>query len=638
MRFDGGPVDERLVRSMRDTMEHRGPDDAGILVAGPVGLAHRRLSIVDLTRAGHQPMRNEDGTLWLVFNGEIYNYVELAAELRQAGHEFSSHTDSETILHLYEEHGERCVERLNGMFAFAIWDSRRGSLFVARDRLGIKPLCYYIDQRRFVCASEAKAILADGAVPRAADGRALADYMFAGFPLGDRTAFEGIRQLPAGHTMTVRQDGTTTLRKYWDVEFRYDRRRSDEDTIAEVAALLDDAVRIHCRSDAPLGCHLSGGLDSSTVTSLAARHYEPLKTFSIRFGEGGYYDETEYARAVAQHAGAEYLETVPDASDFAALLPMLLWHMEMPLPNAGGFSYYTVSSLAAEHVKVSLTGHGGDEVFAGYPAQFRAAFGSSEGFAPAGAAPAPGPAHAWPVRLRRVLRSEGLAGIAQRMGRRLNRQPRSLEEQWVALHCGPEPRENVLLAGAWRRGLGGYSPVADYLDMFRNAATDEVLDRCLYHDLRTYLPGLLHMEDRVSMAVSLESRVPLLDYRIVDLLATVPPEQKVRGRVPKRLLRESASPLLPPKVTNRADKRGFPVPLDEWFSSQLRGFTEEIMLDPRSLDRGVFDPGMLRRREWTASEAWTLVNVELWYRIFIDRDAKWLERTRDGRLATTAAA
>lgn len=619
-------VDPELLRSQRDTMVHRGPDDAGLHVDGEAGLGHRRLSVVDLSPSGHQPMPNEDQTVWITFNGEIYNYVELAAGLRQRGHVFRSTTDTEVILHLYEELGDRCVEELNGMFGFALWDSRRRRLLAARDRLGIKPLLYYSDRHQLICASEAKAILRDPTVPREADREGLAGLFFAGFPMEGRTAFAGIRQLPAGHTLVADEAGIR-VRKYWDVEYAYDTARSLEDTTDQLRGLLDDAVAIHCRSDASLGCHLSGGLDSSTVTALAARHRQPMKAFSIRFAEGGYYDESAYARALADHAHADYTERVPDAQDFVEILPSLIWHMEMPLPNGGGFSYYTASRLAADNVKVCLTGHGGDEVFAGYPAQFQAAFGSTTMFGESELRSPLRPARPHPLqRLRRRVRRNGLNGIVGAIQGRLLSRPATLGDRWLALHCGMPPAADPLFDRSFGRSLGGYDPRVDYLAEFDRAPTHEPLDRCLFHDTRFYLPSLLYMEDRVSMSVSLESRVPLLDYRIVEFMATVPPSQKVAGMVPKGLLKRAAAPVLPPLVRNRTEKRGFVVPLRTWLDSELRNFSVGILEDPACLDRGIIDPDRIRDGSLSARDLWTAVNLELWYRIHIDRDQTWLDR------------
>jgi asparagine synthase (glutamine-hydrolysing) len=627
LRFDGKAVDEQKLRVMRDTMFHRGPDDGGLYVNGPAGLGHRRLAIVDLSDAGHQPMANEDGTVWLVFNGEIYNYVELRAELIARGHKFSSHTDTEVILHLYEEEGERCVSRLRGMFAFVLWDARRQLMFGARDRVGIKPFNYYVDAKQFICASESKALLADGDVPRRVDHEGLAGYFFAGFPQGDRTMFSGIRQLPPGHSITV-SGGAIRVHRYWDLQYTYNFARSDAQALEELEAMLDESARLHCRSDAELGCHLSGGLDSSAVTGLAARHRPSMKTFSIRFNEGGeWYDETAYAREMAAAAGAEYHEAVPSGDDLASVFPGLVWHMEMPLPNLGGFAYYTVSRLAAEHVKVTLTGHGGDEIFAGYKAQFESAFGSAPFFDSSLEPVPPTRPLARAASMGRRLAQLGIGGAARRVGRRIRPAPLTAEEKWVALHCSRPPQQNSLLSPHFVSRLDGYSPVDDYLTAFRQAPTTEALDRCLYHDLACYLPGLLYMEDRVSMAMSVESRVPLLDHRLVEFMATVPAAQKVPGLQPKAMLRAAArTAAVPDAICNRRDKRGFPVPFRFWILDVLKDMSHDVLLAPQSLDRGIIDADRLRQWRLTPHETQLALSLELWFRIFIDEDPEWTDR------------
>ena len=468
MRFDGRRIEQRDIERMRDTMYHRGPDGAGCYIDGAVGLGLRRLAIIDLSEAGHQPMSNEDGTVWLVFNGEIYNYAELRTELIGRGHRFSSHTDTEVIVHLYEELGEECVHRLRGMFAFVVWDSRNNLLFGARDRLGIKPFHYFADSNQFVCASDVKSILASPGVPCAVNREAIGDYLFSGFPLDNRSMFEGIRRLPPGHAITVRGDGVQ-VRKYWDVEYAYDETRSDAAVCDQLTSLLDDSVHVHCRSDAALGCHLSGGLDSSIVTALAARHRPSMKTFSIRFGEGGWYDETAFAHAAADYSGAEYTEAVPNGRDFAHLLPGLIWHMEMPLPNLGGFSYYTVSRLASDHVKVALTGHGGDEVFAGYPAQFQTAFGTTP-FSDGAPDPhavhnsmRPTDPHLRALNFVRRISKMGMRGVGHRLKHRFRVRPRTLEEcgcRCMRRKCRSETRCSAGGSSRSSTGIRRFRPIS----------------------------------------------------------------------------------------------------------------------------------------------------------------------------------
>jgi asparagine synthase (glutamine-hydrolysing) len=607
-------------------MFHRGPDDEGLFIEGPIGLGHRRLSIIDLSSAGHQPMSNDDGSLHVVFNGEIYNYVELAHDLRRRGHRFRSATDTEVILHQYEEDGERCLEKLRGMFAFALWDSRRKRLFAARDRFGIKPLYYYLDDNKLILASEIKAIIGDPEVPRRPDMAALSDYLYAGRALAGKTMFQGIGELEPGTCLTIGTERRSlSVSKYWELRHDYNTVRSPEDTVAELYSIVSESVAVHCRSDATLGCHLSGGLDSSSVVALAAKNREHLPTFSIKFSDDAHIDETPYAKAVASHVGADYRQCSPTADDLAELLPFLVWHMDVPMATDGGFAYFTVSQFARQHVKVALTGHGGDEIFAGYPAQFQAVYNATDMF---NVYQDPDRVAKRPNIIRRALSRTPL-GLYRSLRRRAAGRERTLAETWAALHCDYAVEENPLIERSFLKSLNGYSPRVAYAAPFSTVGTAEPLDQCLYHDLTIYLPSLLHLEDRVSMSVSLESRVPFLDHRVVEFLATVPPSQKVPGRMPKFLLRQLASSLLPESIRVSRDKRGFPVPGRFWRTPQVNALIKEVLLSPESLDRGIFRPEALREAcdaEGDVSVFWPLVNVELWFKIFIDQHPEWIRR------------
>lgn len=626
LNYDDVPVDGDLLVRMRDTMDHRGPDGVGIHLDGRVGLAHRRLAIIDLTDCGKQPMENEDGTIFLVVNGEIYNYLELMSGLIKNGHRFRSKTDSEVIIHQYEEDGEGCVRKFNGMFSFVLWDTRQRKMFAARDRFGIKPLYYYHDDDKIIFSSEIKAIVEDPTVRWAPNPKAIADYFFAERSLGTKTVFSGISEVEPGHMILVDQTPRRVRSaKYWDLTYRYNGHRKENAVLEELAHLLDDSVKIHCRSDAPLGCHLSGGLDSSIVVALAARHRERMKTFSIKFSDDDYIDETRYAKAVANHVGAEYLESRPTAEDMANVLPLLIWHMDYPMATEGGFSYYTVSRLANRHVKVSLTGHGGDEIFAGYPGQFKMAYGNTDMFMD------------WkdpfriqsPTMFRKIykaLTEKSLTGLTRSLVNKIMPKEPSFNDLWIQLHCGLMPGENPIFEEGFLRSLEGYSPRDEYLKPFDLADTDELLDKCLYHDLRSYLPGLLHLEDRVSMAMSIESRIPFLDYRIVEFLATIPPNQKVKNLRPKYLLRRVGSSLLPEEVWNREDKFPFPVPGKFWLTKEMQALVKEVLLDPASIKRGIFRQKVLKEASEGRDKGllWALVNCELWYKIFVDRRSDWL--------------
>lgn len=630
MRFDGGRVEAESVLRMRDSMRHRGPDDAGIFLEHDVGLAHRRLSIIDLSEHGKQPLMNENGTVVLVFNGEIYNYVELRRALKERGHRFASCSDSEVIVHQYEEDGSDCVRKFIGMFSFVLFDRKRRELIAARDRLGIKPLYYYKDHKQVLFASEVKALLENDDLTVAPDYQGLSDYLYAGRPLGGKTTFRNISEVPPGHLVIVEQDtGHIKIRKYWDVPFHYQYGRSASEIQETLNHLLDQAVGIHCRSDAPLGCHLSGGIDSSTVTALAAKHYKPLKTFSTKFSDDPYIDETRYAKQVATHVGAEYFECRPSAHDLGNLLISLMWHMDVPMVSDGGFSYCTVSRLAKEHVKVTLTGHGGDEIFGGYPAQFQASFGRTDMFT----MKRDPDIIRRPSFLSRVLslaRHGDWRTMVDRLYGRIIPRSFSLEDLWINLHCGPLPTNKTVFHGDFTSELHGYSPQEEYLQPFRESEKVPTFDRCLYHDLRVYLPSLLHLEDRVSMALSVESRVPLLDHRIIEFLATVPPEQKIPSLEPKYLLRTAASSLLPAEIWNRRDKFPFPVPGKFWSSDTVKAIIDPLLTSRDSYSRGIFTRQTLTESSRSKMNGWTwaMINVHLWFKIFIDKDPNWTDQIR----------
>ncbi len=614
--FSKEPVKEDLVIRMRDTMLHRGPDDAGIFLDNFVALAHRRLSIIDLTDSGHQPMKNEDGSVVITYNGEIYNYQELREDLVKRGHVFTSSSDTEVIVHQYEEDGEACVKMLNGMFSFVIWDRTKRKLFAARDRMGIKPLYYYYDKDKVIISSEIKAIVEDPSIPRNPDYQAVADYNFAGRPLNGKTMYEGIKELEPGHTLVFEADQYHPgIRRYWDLVYEYNYTRRIEDVVEELSGLLDDAVRIHCRSDAPLGCHLSGGLDTSAVVAFAASHKRPLKTFSIKFSDDPFIDETRFAKAVAKQTLAEYYELCPTASDMAGLLPRLIWHMDQPMSNEGGFSYYTASRFSKEQVKVSLTGHGGDEIFAGYPAQFIASYNDTSMF---DLHRDPGRELSFAQRVKSLLLAGDPARIWRAIKSRLVKQEQTFEQRWIKLHCGQLPEDSNLYRPEFKEALGGYSPLDSYLAPFERVSKAAVLDKCLYHDLTVYLPSLLHLEDRASMSVSLESRVPLLDYRVVEFLATIPPEQKVRGLQPKYLLRETVRPLIPEEVVERRDKKPFPVPGKFWSSKEMKDLMQDVFTNKNLFTHNIFNPEFLTINNDFNKMYWKLINIELWHRIFIN--------------------
>ncbi len=617
------PVEAARVGAMMAALHHRGPDDEGVHFEGPVGLGFKRLSIIDLA-SGNQPMCNEDGSVWIVFNGEIYNYLELRRDLARQ-HVFRSHSDTEVILHLYEDLGPDCLERLNGMFAFAIWDRRRGRLFAARDRLGIKPFYWHASPRGFAFASEPKALFAGGVVEPRPDHAGLEQYIAFQFCLGDRTMFEEVRRLEPGHYLTYRpgSDSAPTVSRYWGLGHEIDDQHSEEWFADQLLVLLQDSVRLQLRSDVPVGAHLSGGIDSSTVACLASRVYDgQFRTFTGGFREGPRYDETGYARIVANHMGSEHFEVWPTAQQFAEVLPRLVYMMDEPAAGPGLFPQYAVSKLASEHVKVVLGGQGGDEIFGGY-ARYLVAYleqclkGAIYGTQEDGRYVVTWENIAPNLPLLReyrpLLQAFWREGLFEDM-----------DARYFRLVNRASCAESVISADVWTadsraRTFGAFQEV------FGGDAPQSYFCKMTNFDLETQLPALLQVEDRMSMAVSLESRVPLLDHRIVELVTRMPPPVRFRGGDTKRVFRDAVQHLLPREIYERRDKMGFPVPLAEWYAGPLRDFVSDILLGQRARQRGVFDVDGVERAIGTEGrfgrDVWGLLCLELWFRTFIDGDA-----------------
>lgn len=619
-------IDIHTLTKMRDIIKHRGLDDQGIYLDYNLGFGFRRLSIIDLEQ-GHQPMTTADGRFTIAFNGEIYNYLELREQLLHKGMKFKTHSDTEVILQLYIHYGPKCLSMLNGMFAIAIWDREKRELFVARDRIGIKPFYYYNDRGRFIFASEIKAIIADRSIVRDPNYPAIADYISFMYVPDDKTFFKGIYKLLPGHYAIVSEKKELEITEYWDLEFRY-ADKSEEQFAEELRSLIDDALRIHLRSDVPVGCHLSGGLDSSTITELSAKHlgYQ-IKTFSGKFDEAEFYDETKYAKIVSRHANTDYLETTPSKGFFQRVIPKLVWHMDEPAVGPGIIPQYAVCQLAAANVKVALGGQGGDEIFGGYSRYFL----TYEPFASGSMKTS---------FIGRILKKLSYVksyaqqhGVRRTITKILNTAQKettspslSFEERWKK-YSTSMGIDNPMISDQFRTLLGEYDPGDTFLTYLRKDVTDDHFDRMLYHDIKAYLPGLLHVEDRMSMAVSLESRVPLLDHRIVEFAATIPSSIKVAGLEPKHIFKKSISGIIPTEVLNRKDKKGFPTPINIWFNEDKQ-FIRDILLDDRAKARGLFDSDQLNKaiqgdtdNSW---QLWSLLNIELWFRIFIDEDPRYV--------------
>jgi asparagine synthase (glutamine-hydrolysing) len=616
LRPSGGVTREALER-MSGLLRHRGPDDGGVCVIGAAGLAHRRLSIIDLSPGGHQPMVSADGSLTIVFNGEIYNFLELRAELEALGHVFRTRSDTEVLLKAYEVWGTASVERLNGMYAFAIWDEPRRRLFAARDRLGKKPFYYAHTGDRFVFGSEIKAVIVDPSVSREVDPSAVDEYLSHMAVGGPRTIFRHVRKLPPAHWLLL-EAGNVTIESYWQLSFRADDPpRSEQEYLEGLETRFRDAVRRRMISDVPLGAFLSGGVDSSMVVAMMARHSDrPVKTFTIGFDEPGY-SEIEDARLVARHLCTEHAEYVvkPEA---ISILPDLVWHFDEPFGDSSMIPTYYVCQMARREATVALSGDGGDEIFAGYTRYLRALEGRRWGMIPA------------PIR-RGVLEPIGVGMPMDWPGR----------NQLLAI-----ARHSPLAPGY---GLGLYPYIKDrlYSPQMRSRlraangstgdalatsgiASLDLLSRLQYLDTMHYLPDdILTKVDRASMAHALEVRAPLLDYTLVEYMATVPPSLKLKGGVAKYLFKKLGARYLPDSVFTKR-KQGFGVPKGAWFQRDLKGVARERLLDPRTLRRGYFRRDVMERilanheagRRDYSDWIWCLLVLEEWHRTFIDAETR----------------
>ena len=618
-------VEREILERMNAVQAHRGPDDSGIYCEGPAGLAHRRLSIIDLSPAGHQPMSNEQGTIWIVFNGEIYNFQALRPDLVRRGHRFRSHTDTEVILHLYEEHGVGCLGFLRGMFAFAIWDAPRRQLLLARDRLGKKPLCYQQDAEALRFASEAKAILQDPAVEARPDPAGISQYLTYGYVPSPGSAFQGMRKLPPAHYLLC-HDGKVEVIRYW--RLRRDRKlqRSEGEWCREISSRLEEAVRLRLISDVPLGAFLSGGIDSSAVVVMMSRASAvPVKTFSIGFEEPEY-DELRFARLVAERFGTEHHELVvrPDA---AAVLPKLAWHYDEPFGDSSAVPTYYVAQMTRRHVTVALNGDAGDENFGGYDRYVANLLAASFDRWPGAGffrRAIRGGLHLWPRSGRRT----SLLSRGRRFLDGLTEAPERRYARWFCHFYGE--RKEDLLSPEFRASLDGADALDLLLTAYRESDAPDFVDATLGVDAAIYLPDdLLVKVDIASMAHSLEARSPFLDHEFMEFAATIPSDLKVRGRVKKYILKRALADLLPGEILYRS-KMGFGVPIDHWLRHELRDLVYDTLLCPRCLGRGYFRPATVQRLvdEHVHQRAnwhyllWTLLMLELWHRTYIDGDGE----------------
>src|SRR5687767_9738964 len=581
-----GPDERHRARLMRDVLVHRGPDGAGLWADEHAVLAHRRLSIVDLA-GGHQPLSNETGTIWVTFNGEIYNHADVRRELEPAGHQYRTRSDTETIVHAYEEWGDECVHRFRGMFAFGLWDAPRRRLLLVRDRLGVKPLYWAQVGDRVLFASEIKAILESGLITARANAGVLSEVLATRYTSGTETMFEGIHKLLPGHRLIFEQ-GHVRVEKYWDLPLDGPdpelERLGERGLIDRFRSLLQESVRLRLMADVPLGMFLSGGIDSAAVAALMAREVDrPIDTFSVAFADRQF-SELDYARKAARAIGATSHEIVIDDHDFFGALPRLIWHEDEPIAHPSSVPLHFVSALAREHVKVVLTGEGSDELLAGY-GKYPRALANWRAGAFWGLAPEPIRQFVTGTLIPRLPAS--VARYAQRSFLAMPRTPEAMFfDNFAAIGLR---RQRALLGpsiAAAATPQHAYGPSRAYFDAPNGRST--TLDRLLYTDLKTYLVELLMKQDQMSMAASIESRVPFLDHRLVEFASALPPRLKLRGFKTKWILREAVRDILPAAILSRP-KMGFPVPFASWMRGQWTDVARDVLLDRRTRQRGIVD-------------------------------------------------
>jgi asparagine synthase (glutamine-hydrolysing) len=609
--------------AMNRRITHRGPDDEGYFSEENVGLAMRRLSIIDV-KTGHQPLANENQDIWIVYNGEIYNHAALRPDLERKGHRYRTHSDTETIVHLYEEYGKDCVKHLRGMFAFVIWDRRKRQLFAARDRVGIKPFYYRWDGKAFLFGSEIKTILAYPGIEAQFNRRCLAEYLAFGYITGPDTMFAGINKLMPGHTLQLAEGQQPKVERYWDLTVQTDFPPKPESYYVKTyRELLESAVSSHLMSDVPLGVFLSGGLDSSAVAALTAKiRGDRIQTFSVGYGEEKF-SELPFAREVANHIGSEHHEVRMSREDFFQSLPKLIWHEDEPIVWPSSVSLYMVARLARERVTVVLTGEGSDETLAGYTR------------------------YAWTLlnaRMDRVYRSitpDSLRRLVRgsihssRISATLHRK---LEHTFLVRDGSSWPSfyyDNFFSAFSSAEQMELLTPEA--LDQSGDAyagsmaawerSSGDLLHRLLYADINSYLIELLMKQDQMSMAASIESRVPFLDHELVEFTARIPAQYSIQGMAGKFVLKKAVDDLLPKSIVYRK-KMGFPTPWEYWLAGPQLDDLERFLLEPRTMERGLFQESAVRtlfsehrsKARDHGNRIWRLLNLETWLRVMIDQE------------------
>lgn len=609
-------VSQQLLKAMADSIVHRGPDDDGYYVSGQIGLGFRRLSIIDLA-GGHQPLSNEDGTVWIVFNGEIYNYQELREDLLKKGHVFRTKADTEVIVHLYEEYGEAGVQSLRGMFAFAIWDQKQKKLLLARDRVGIKPLYYGLTSQSVVFASEMKAILVDPQFKREVLPSTVDRFLTFGYVPGEETLLKGIFKLPPGSFMVVK-DGKAEVKQYWDLHFT-SSPVTLKDAEEQLLEILEESVRLHMIADVPVGFLLSGGVDSTAMLSLASQKTDrPISSYTVGFADSGVADERPFARLAAKKYGSEHHEISISSKEFADFLPKYVWHMEEPVCEPPAVALYYVSKLARKYVKVLISGEGGDEAFAGYP-NYRAML--------------------WIERIKLAVGPlkgalSGMLSLLYKLGGnwRLGHYQQLLnspfESYYYSRSSSPfrffNAHSQELYSSDFSASTSKQHSVRPVTQLLEKNGSDDLLSRMLYVDTRTWLPDdLLVKADKMTMANSVELRVPLLDHKLLEFAATLPSNFKINGFSMKYIAKRCLAKQIPAEILERK-KAGFPVPYENWLRTDLRDSVRNILLDRETIDRGYFKKSAIEKliRENSesgayAKEIFSLVVLELWHREFL---------------------
>lgn len=610
---NGKPVRPELLNPMLRRIIHRGPDENGTLVDGELAMGMQRLSIIDLAD-GKQPIQNEDGRLSVVFNGEIYNYIELRDGLKKRGHVFRTNSDTEVIVHLFEEHGVDCVNHLRGMFGLAVWDHQKRELFIARDRLGIKPLYYTLENQALAFGSEVKSLLTLPWVESSIDHAALNEYLSLKYVPAPRTLFKNIASLPPGHSMLIR-NGNVEVKQYWDISFaeklQFDR---EESAVEQLLEKLRESIRLRLRSDVPFGAFLSGGLDSSIIVALMSEQLDmPVNTFSAGFAGADGQDELPYARQVANQFGCNHHEVKVGAKQFLDLADKVMWHLEMPIADQATIATHMVAALARKHVKMVLTGEGGDELFSGYARYVGETHAAKLNWLP-------GPVAA--AMRGCVKRLPGLRRQKIALHALLQRSEAARFSNWFPLFNGDTKRQVV---DQWLKS-DATNVVESFESYLQQCDATSPVERMLYVDSKTWLPDYLLLRgDKLTMANSIEGRVPLLDHEVVEFAAKLPVKYKLNGSTRKYLLKKVAAKLLPDQIINRK-KQGFPIPIERWLKSEANEMMHDLLSPDSVQGRGLFDnrfvQKLMNQHESgfadRATELWGLMSVELWHRQFVD--------------------